>query len=76
MMENKNEIIVINDTTNIKTKVKKSLTEAKKSSKINSHERLYEKNKSDPKYIERQRLSSRTHYCKHKDEVSKRMKEY
>ncbi len=35
--------------------------------------RLYEKNKSDPDYIERQRLSSRTHYYKDKEEGLKRM---
>ncbi len=33
MMENKNEIIVISDTTNIKTKVKKSVTGEKKVAK-------------------------------------------
>ena len=38
--------------------------------------KLYEKNKSKPEYIERQRLSSKTHYYKHKEAVSKRMKEY
>ena len=38
--------------------------------------RFYEKKKSDPEYIERQRLSSKTHYYKHRDEVLNRMKEY
>ncbi len=38
--------------------------------------RCYERKKTDPEYIERQMLSSRTHYYKHKEEVLKRMKEY
>jgi hypothetical protein len=32
--------------------------------------------KSSPEYIERQRLSSKTHYYKHKQEVLERMKKY
>ncbi len=32
--------------------------------------------KNDPDYIERQRLSSKTHYYKHKQEVWERMKRY
>ena len=32
--------------------------------------------KNDPDYIERQRLSSKTHYYKHKQEVFERMKRY
>ncbi len=32
--------------------------------------------KTEPEYIERQRLSSRTHYYKHKEEVLARMKKY
>ena len=32
--------------------------------------------KNDPEYIERQRLSSKTHYYKHKEEVLQRMKKY
>ena len=32
--------------------------------------------KNDPDYIERQRLSSKTHYYKHKQEVLERMKRY
>ena len=31
---------------------------------------------NDPDYIERQRLSSKTHYYKHKQEVLERMKRY
>ena len=75
-MENKNEII-INDTTVIKPKkVYKPLTEAQKEAKKIAMKRCYEGKKTDPEYIERQRLSSRTHYYKHKEEVLKRMKEY
>jgi hypothetical protein len=49
-----------------KQKVKKPLTKLallkhkKKKEKI-AMKRLYDKNKPDPEYIERQRLSSRTH---------------
>ena len=32
--------------------------------------------KTEAEYIERQRLSSRTHYYKHKEEVLARMKKY
>ena len=75
-MENKKEII-INDTTVIKPKkVYKPLTEAQKEAKKIAMKRCYERKKTDPEYIERQRLSSRTHYYKHKEEVLKRMKEY
>ena len=75
-MENKNEII-INDTTVIKPKkVYKPFTEAQKEAKKIAMKRCYERKKTDPEYIERQRLSSRTHYYKHKEEVLKRMKEY
>ncbi len=75
-MENKNEII-INDTTFIKPKkIQKPFTEAQKEAKKIAMKRCYERKKSDPEYIERQRLSSRTHYYKHKEEVLKRMKEY
>ena len=77
-MENRNEII-INDTTVIKPKkVYKPLTEAQKEAKkiAMTRKRCYEGKKTDPEYIERQRLSSKTHYYKHKEEVLKRMKEY
>jgi hypothetical protein len=75
-MENKNEIIIISDTTVIKPKLKKPLTEAQIAAKKIAMRKLYEKNKSNPEYIERQRLSSKTHYYKHKEEVLKCMKEY
>ena len=38
--------------------------------------KVYERLKTDPEYIERQRISSKKHYYKHKEEVLKRMKEY
>ena len=72
-MENKEEII-INDTPT--PKVRKPLTEAQKAVKKENMKIYYAKMKTDPEYIERQRLSSRTHYYKHKEEVLKRMKEY
>ena len=72
-MENKEEII-INDTP--APKVKKPLTEAQKAVKQEKMRIYYAKMKTEPEYIERQRLSSRTHYYKHKEEVLKRMKEY
>ncbi len=68
-MENNNEI-VINDT----PKVRKPLTEAQKQGKQEAMRTYYLKKKSDPEYIERQRLSSKTHYYKHKEEVLGRMK--
>ena len=75
-MENKEEII-INDTTIIKPKrVYKPLTEEQKEKKKIAMRRFYEKKKSDPEYIERQRLSSKTHYYKHREEVLNRLKEY
>jgi len=76
IMENQEEII-INDTTVIKPKkIQKPLTEAQKEAKKIAMKRCYERKKTDPEYIERQRLSSKTHYYKHKEEVLKRMKEY
>ena len=75
-MENQEEII-INDTTVIKPKkIQKPLTEAQKEKQRETMRNYYLKKKSDPEYIERQRLSSKTHYYKHKEEVLKRMKEY
>ncbi len=73
-MENKEEII-INETPK-PPKVRKPLTEAQKQAKKESLRAYYLKMKSDPEYIERQRLSSKTHYYKHKQEVLERMKKY
>jgi hypothetical protein len=72
-MENKEEII-INDTPT--PKVRKPLTEAQKAVKKENMRIYYAKMKTEPEYIERQRLSSRTHYYKHKEEVLARMKKY
>jgi len=72
-MENKEEII-INDTPT--RKVRKPLTEAQKAVKKENMKIYYAKMKTEPEYIERQRLSSRTHYYKHKEEVIARMKKY
>ena len=68
-MENKNDII-------INAKVKKPLTEAQKEKQRETMRNYYLKKKADPEYIERQRLSSKTHYYKHKEEVLQRMKRY
>ena len=70
-MENKKDII-INDV----PKVKKPLTEAQKQVKKEAMRAYYLKKKSDPEYIERQRLSSKTHYYKHKEQVLEKMKKY
>ena len=70
-MENTNEII-INDA----PKVKKPLTEAQKQGKQEAMRTYYLKKKSDPEYIDCQKLSSKTHYYKHKEEVLERMKTY
>ena len=73
-MENKEEII-INETPK-PPKVRKPLTEAQKQAKKESTKAYYLKMKSSPEYIERQRLSSKTHYYKHRQEVLERMKKY
>ena len=72
-MENKEEII-INDTPT--RKVRKPLTEAQKAVKKENMKIYYAKMKTDPEYIERQRLSSKTHYYKHRDQVLERIKNY
>ncbi len=68
----KNDEIIINDT----TKGRKPLTEAQKQGKNEAKRAYYLKTKSDPEYIERQRLQSKTYYYKHKEEVLGRMKRY
>jgi hypothetical protein len=61
-------------------KVKKPLTEAQKEKQRETTKNYYLKfklkRKTDPEYIERHRLSSKTHYNKHKEEVLQRMKKY
>ncbi len=73
-MENKDEII-INDTMK-KPNIKKPKTEAQKEKQKEAMRNYYLRKKNDPEYQERQRLSSRTHYNKHKDQVLERMKAY
>ncbi len=71
-MEKNNEII-INENLK-KPKVKKPLTEEQKEKLRLNMKNYYLARKNDPEYIERQRLSSETHYYKHKEEVLQRMK--
>ena len=73
-MENKNEIIINN--TMKKPNIKKPKTEAQKEKQKEAMRNYYLRKKNDPEYQERQRLSSRTHYNKHKDQVLERMKAY
>ena len=74
IMENKDETI-INDTI-AKTNIKKPKTEAQKEKQREVMRTYYLKKKNDPEYQARQRLSSRTHYNKHKDQVLERMRAY
>ena len=69
-MEIKNEII--NSDNQPIIKIKKPISEAQKA----AQKRFYEKNKNDPVYMEKQRLSSKTHYNKHKEEVLQRIRKY
>ena len=73
-MENKDEIIINN--TMKKPSFKKPKTEAQKEKQKEAMRNYYLRKKNDPEYQERQRLSSRTHYNKHKDQVLERMKAY
>ena len=73
-MENTNENI-INENLK-KPKVKKPLTEEQREKQRLNLRNYYLTRKNDPEYIERQRLSSKTHYYKHKEEVLQRMKRY
>ena len=73
-MENTNENI-INENLK-KPKVKNPLTEEQREKQRLNMRNYYLTRKNDPEYIERQRLSSKTHYYKHKEEVLQRMKRY
>ena len=87
-MENNNEIIINENL--VKTargglihtldqraqKVKKPLSEEQREKQRLNMRNYYLARKNDPDYIERQRLSSKTHYYKHKQEVLERMKKY
>ena len=75
-MENKEEIIINDNLTKPKVKKQKPLTEEQREKQRINMRNYYLARKNDPEYIERQRLSSKTHYYKHKEEVLKRMKEY
>ena len=74
-MENKNEIIINNDTSNDTEpiiKARKPKTEAQKE----AQKRYYLKIKSNPEYMERSRISSKKHYDSHKEEVLERIRKY
>ena len=76
-MENKEEIIINeNLKTPAKVKKQKPLTEEQREKQRINMRNYYLARKNDPEYIESQRLSSKTHYYKHKEEVSQRMKKY
>ena len=73
-MENKEEIIINVDVK--KTKVKKPLSEEQREKQRVNMRNYYLAKKNDPDYIARQRLSSKTHYYKHKEAVLERIKKY
>ena len=73
-MENNNEIIINENL--VKQKVKKPLSEEQREKQRLNMRNYYLARKNYPDYIERQRLSSKTHYYKHKQEVLERMKRY
>ena len=75
-MENKEEIIINDNLTKPKVKKQKPLTEEQREKQRINMINYYLARKNDPDYIERQRLSSKTHYYKHKQEVLERMKRY
>ena len=75
-MENKEEIIINENLTKPKVKKQKPLTEEQRDKQRINLRNYYLARKNDPEYIERQRLSSKTHYHEHKQEVLERMKKY
>ena len=75
-MENKDEIIINENLKTIKVKKQKPLTEEQREKQRINMRNYYLARKNDPDYIERQRLSSKTHYYKHRQEVLERMKRY
>ena len=75
-MENKEEIIINENLKTVKVKKQKPLTEEQREKQRINMRNYYLARKNDPEYIERQRLSSKTHYYKHKEEVLQRMKKY
>ena len=75
-MENKEDIIINENITKPKVKKQKPLTEEQREKQRINMRNYYLARKNDPDYIERQRLSSKTHYYKHRQEVLERMKRY
>ena len=75
-MENKEENIINENIIKPKVKKQKPLTEEQREKQRINMRNYYLTRKNDPEYIERQRLSSKTHYYKHKEEVLQRMKKY
>ena len=69
-MENKNEII---NQEPVPIKVKKPRSEAMRESQRKYY---FEKLKNNPEYQEKQRISSRTHYNKHAEQVKERVRNY
>ena len=68
-MENKEEIIINENVKTVKVKKQKPLTEEQREKQRINMRNYYLARKNDPDYIERQRLSSKTHYYKHRQEV-------
>ena len=75
-MENKEEIFINENVKTVKVKKQKPLSEEQREKQRINMRNYYLARKNDPDYIERQRLSSKTHYYKHKQEVLERMKRY
>ena len=75
-MENKEEIIINENVKTVKVKKQKPLSEGQREKQRINMRNYYLARKNDPDYIERQRLSSKTHYYKHRQEVLERMKRY
>ena len=72
-MENKNEIINEVPQPVVPIKVKIPRTQSQRESQRKYY---FNKLKNDPKYQEKQRISSRTHYNKHAEEVKERVQNY
>ena len=75
-MENKEEIIINENVKTVKVKKQKPISEEQREKQRINMRNYYLARKNDPDYIERQRLSSKTHYYKHRQEVLERMKRY
>jgi len=75
-VENKEEIIINENVKTVKVKKQKPLSEEQREKQRINMRNYYLARKNDPDYIERQRLSSKTHYYKHRQEVLERMKRY